>query len=78
MRFADSDIAMCYTNLGIGHGHEKRSSPPGSLQWGTSWSDWEEQEDDVQEATGLTLCVDDIHNESDSSDDSDEQIGDLE
>jgi hypothetical protein len=67
-RFADSDIAMRYTHLGIGHGHERISKPQGNLQWGTPWADWEEQDDEGMEDLALYMGGSDEESECNEDD----------
>lgn len=67
-RYADADIAMRYTDLGIGHGHKKRTKPTGNLHWGAPWADWEEQDDEGTD--DITLCVSDRESGGSDEDDS--------
>jgi hypothetical protein len=59
---------MRYTDLGIGHGHKKRTKPTGNLHWGAPWADWEEQDDEGTD--DITLCVSDRESGGSDEDDS--------
>ena len=71
-RFADLDITMRYTHIGIGHGHSTSLKSQGNLHWGAPWADWVEQDDEFQEGMEhLTLYMGESDEEFESEEDMD-------